>query len=336
MNRSLLTVLACPDCRGGLSCSAAEGGGNGDVVTGTLTCDGCGSCFPIAEGIPRFVPAENYATSFGYQWKLFRMEQLDSVNRTRLSERRFYSETGWTSGWMQGRWLLEAGCGAGRFLEIAARTGAQVVGVDISQAVDAARATLGLANVHLVQASIYQPPFRPGAFDGCYCIGVIQHTPDPLRALESLPPLVRPGGRLALTIYERRRWTMLYSKYWLRPLTRRMNKRLVMGLIHGSMPVLFPLTEVLFRLPYVGRIFQFMIPVANYVHNRELTLRQRYRWALLDTFDMLTPTYDQPLTQAEAEAALQAAGVDSLQRLPNPGLNLVGVRAAATAAGTER
>ena len=53
------------------------------------------------------------------------------------------------------------------------------------------------------------------------------------------------------------------------------------------MPVLFPITELLFRVPRLGRWFQFAIPVANYVHERQLSMAQRYRWAILDTFDML-------------------------------------------------
>ena len=55
---------------------------------------------------------------------------------------------------MQGTWILDAGSG-GRFLDVASKIGCNVVGVDLSNAVDAARQTLaGRKNVHLVQASI--------------------------------------------------------------------------------------------------------------------------------------------------------------------------------------
>ena len=47
-----------------------------------------------------------------------------------------------------------------------------------------------------------------------------------------------------------------------------------------------------------------MIPIANYVDNPQLNLRERYQWALMDTFDMLAPYYDQPMIQSEAETAL--------------------------------
>ena len=94
------------------------------------------------------------------------------------------------------------------------------------------------------------------------------------------------------------------------------------------MPIAFPITELLFRLPGLGRLFKFMIPIANYVDNPRLTLRERYRWALMDTFDMLAPYYDQPMIQSEAETALTDGGIVA-RRLSNPGLNLVGEKGTA-------
>lgn len=327
MRLELLEVLACPKCGGSLSCMPAETTADGEIESGTLECVACGLKFPIESGVPRFVERDNYASSFGYQWNLFKSEQLDSVNGTRLSETRLFSETAWTREWMNGKWILDAGCGAGRFLDVASNTGAQVVGIDISNAVDAARESLkGRPNVHFVQASIYELPFPTGAFDGCYCIGVIQHTPDPQKALRALPRSLRAGGRIAVTIYERKPWTLLNMKYLVRPITKRLNKQTLLGTIKRAMPVLFPLTSVMFRLPLVGPLFNFAIPVANYTNERALTRQQRYDWAVLDTFDMLSPEYDQPQTYEEVERALSAAGITDLRRLPNAGLNVVGVR----------
>ena len=322
----LLDVLACPQCGGALTCTATETVG-AEVVAGRLDCVTRQHQFPIEDEIPRFVPRENYAQSFGYQWNKFKLEQIDSVNGTRLSANRFYAETGWTKEWLAGKWILDAGCGAGRFLDVASDSEAEVVGLDLSSAIDAARANLsGRANVHFVQASIYEPPFRSGVFDGCYCIGVVQHTPDPQRTMQSLPRVLRPGGQIAITAYERKSFTKLYAKYLVRPFTKRINKQRLLAAIKGSMPVLFPLTDLLFRIPLAGRLFMFAIPVANYVHERTLTRSQRYDWAILDTFDMLSPEYDQPRTQQEVETALASAGVPETVRLPGPGLTIVGTK----------
>ena len=204
MWEKLVTVLACPDCHGDLHCRINEIGVDGDIFSGSLRCDSCENEFPIVRGIPRFVPENNYAHSFGFQWNRFRAEQIDAENQTRFSENRFRSETDWMPESLSGQWVLDVGCGAGRFLEVASRSSTEVVGLDLSNAVNAARITVaGRRNVHLVQASLYSPPFRLGAFDACYCIGVLQHTQDPLQAVASLPPILHPSGRLALTIYER-------------------------------------------------------------------------------------------------------------------------------------
>jgi len=327
MRRRLLDVLACPQCARELSVVLSDSGETADIQTGALACAACGRTFPVVNGIPRFVPADNYAASFGYQWNRFKTEQIDSRNGTKLSEARLFAETGWARDWIAGKWILDVGCGAGRFLDVISREPCEAVGVDLSNAVDAARATLGpRPNVDLVQASIYELPFKPGAFDGCYCIGVIQHTPSPVRSLEALPRVVRSGGRLAVTIYERKPWTTLNAKYLVRPLTRRVNKRLLLFAIRALMPLLFPLTEITFRLPGVGRVFMFAIPVANYVGERQLTWRERYRWAIMDTFDMLSPEYDQPQTESAASAALARGGTAGITRVGTSGLTLVGTK----------
>ncbi|MDT4969324.1 MAG: hypothetical protein QOJ64_4061 [Acidobacteriota bacterium] len=325
MQTRLLEKLACPKCHGELSCSITTTADDGEVEAGSLSCGQCQQTYPITKGIPRFVPEENYATSFGYQWNRFRLEQIDSNNGTRLSTDRLHGETGWTSEWMKDKWILDAGCGAGRFLDVAVRSGGEVVGLDISSAIDAAKANLGdRKNVHFVQASIFEPPFRTGAFDGCYCIGVIQHTPDPQKAMRALPRTLRSDGQIAITAYERKPWTPLYSKYLVRPITRRLKKTTLLAIIKGVMPVLFPITNVLFKLPVLGGVFRFTIPIANYANERSLSRQQRYDWAILDTFDMLSPQYDQPQTQLEVVHALSSEGIVDLKRIPNAGLNVVG------------
>jgi ubiquinone/menaquinone biosynthesis C-methylase UbiE/uncharacterized protein YbaR (Trm112 family) len=324
MHDILLKILVCPSCHLSLGVERRFSSDEGELLEGSLKCETCGKTYPVTNGIPRFVEPDNYADSFGYQWNLFRKEQVDSHNDTTLSADRFWAETGWKDRDLSGKWMLDAGCGAGRFLDISSTSGADVVGIDISSAIDAAKANLeGRENVHFVQASIYELPFRPETFDLTYCIGVIQHTPDPRQSLRSIAAVLKQGGDLAVTIYPRKPWTKLFSKYWLRPVTKRMSKEKLLKAIKALMPVVFPLTDILFRMPFLGRVFMFAIPVANYVNEKQLSREQRYSWAILDTFDMLSPAYDQPMTEAEAQAPLIESGI-AAKRLDNPGLNLVG------------
>lgn len=330
MKLKLLDILVCPKCQNDLTLESSEKDSVGDIESGVLKCQSCDEEYKIINGIPRFVPLENYADSFGLQWNLFKSEQVDSQNDFNLSEIRFFTETGWTREWMAGKLILDAGCGAGRFLDVVSKTDAEVVGVDLSNAVDAAKTNNeGRENVHIVQASIYELPFRKETFDGTYCIGVVQHTPDPKKTVKSVAEMVKKGGRVGFFIYERKTWTKFYSKYLVRPFTKRMKNESLLKLIKGTMPILFLLSEVTFRIPVLGKFFSFVIPVSNYVGvnthtNHGLDMKQRYRWALMDTFDMLAPEYDEPQTFEEVKEVLESEGIINIKRTTPAGLCLDG------------
>ena len=102
----------------------------------SLICTGCGSVYPIVNGIPRFVTGGNYADSFGMQWNLHRRTQLDSFTGVPTSRNRLFMATAWPER-LTGEVILEAGSGAGRFTEVLITTGAQVYSFDYSAAVEA-------------------------------------------------------------------------------------------------------------------------------------------------------------------------------------------------------
>ncbi len=319
MKRKLLDLLADPETGAGLRLTATAKR-DGEVWEGRLTSEATGRDFPIEADIPRFVPRSNYAGSFGLQWNRFAQVQLDSATGAGYSETRFTTETRWAPAELRGKWVLDGGCGCGRFSEVAARAGAEVVALDYSSAVEAAARNLaGFPNVHVVQGDLLRPPFRPGSLPRVFSIGVLQHTPDPAATLRSVLGLVEPGGSFAFSIYARRWYTRLNAKYVVRPLTRRLPPHVLLRLIERSMPVLFPVTTALFCVPGLGKVARFTIPVANYAHKDGFTRAQRYAEAVLDTFDMLAPTFDNPMTAGEVEEVFRAAGVADyhfLRRVP--------------------
>lgn len=325
--------MVCPRCIADLELNAVEENGT-DVINGSLACGACDGEYKIVNSIPRFVPPESYAKSFGIQWNAFKTEQLDSKNGFTISNDRFFSVTEWDKEWMEGKLILDAGCGAGRFLDISSKYAGDVVGIDLSNAVDASLANLKeRENLLLVQASIYEMPFRPGTFDGAYCIGVIQHTPEPKRTIRSVAEMVKKGGHFAMFIYNRQKWTKYYSKYLLRPLTTKLRPETLLRMIKISMPVLFPLTEILFRIPVLDRYFMFMVPVSNYVGVNvgtapKLDWKQRYQWAIMDTFDMFAPAYDEPQTFDEVKETLIESGMSNIRRTSPIGLCLDGEKTA--------
>lgn len=307
-----------------LSCTQCGGGLTGGLDADALTC-GQGHRFPVVNGIPRFVPRESYADSFGFQWNKFARLQLDSHNGTDFSEARFRDITGWSAEQLRGRSALEAGCGAGRFAEITSRRyGADLVAFDLSNAVEACRANLSPDPPLVVQASIYEAPFRARDFDFVYCIGVIQHTPDPLRSVRCLCALVKAGGHIGLWIYEND-WKSyvgtLGFKRLLRPLVSRWSRSAQMRFCRALVAAFFPLVRALRPLGWLGRALTRLTPVAAaHIASVPLTPADLREWVLLDTFDMYASAFDQPQRFEDVARVLEEEGFEDIRRHPHGGL----------------
>lgn len=309
MKRDLVEVLACPACRRPLVLrNAAEA--DGEIESGSLHCEACARDYPIVRFIPRFVPAENYADSFGFQWNRFPKTQLDSYSGVPITRDRFFGMTGWSPESMRGAWVLDVGCGSGRFAEVALSTGARVVALDYSSAIDAARDNLRAnPNAYFVQASVYELPFRPAAFDAVYCLGVLQHTPDVKRAFVSLFAPLRDGGRIAVDMYPKFLTNIFWPKYWFRPFTRHMDRERLFAFVERLVDRLLPLSSAVARIPLIGRKLRYLVPIVNYDGVYPLDARQRREWAVLDTFDMYSPAHDHPQSAATLRAWLAEAHV---------------------------
>lgn len=315
MKSTLLELLRCPNTGQRLRLedphpAAAE------IETGRLVSDDGTHGYPVVNGIPRFVPQSNYADNFGMQWNHFRHTQLDSHSGHPISSERFWKATGWSPAELRDQWVLDAGCGAGRFAEVALTAGAQVVALDYSSAVDACRANLNQhPKLHVVQGNIFALPFATASFPFVYSLGVLQHTPDVARAFAALPPMVRPGGRLCVDYYERSWRSLFYIKYWLRPVTRRMPKPLLFSVLRRAVPVMLPVSRMLASVPVAGKALRRMVPVANYYGALPLSDRQQQEWSLLDTFDWLSPRYDDPQSAVTAERWMTEAGMTRVEVL---------------------
>lgn len=286
----------------------------GRIESGTVACCGCTAAYPIRGHIARFVPEANYADTFGFQWNRFRKTQLDSYTGVAITRDRFFLSTGWSSDELRGKRILDVGCGAGRFAEVALELGAELVALDYSSAVEACwENNRRFDTLSVIRGDIYHLPFAPGSFDYVYCLGVLQHTPDVRSAFQALPRQLRPGGRLAVDVYPKLRRNVLSSKYWVRPITRRMNQQRLFRLVERVVPVLLPASVALGRAPLVGPQLRHLLPISNYDGILPLSREQLREWAVLDTYDMLSPTYDQPQTAATLRRWLMDAGMQDVE-----------------------
>jgi SAM-dependent methyltransferase len=317
MKADLVELLRCPVTGSSLQLVVFEER-EGEVFSGELVSADKSRRYQIRDSIPRFVPERNYAENFGIQWNRFRETQLDSVSGLPISRDRFYAFSRWSPDQLAGKLVLDVGCGAGRFAEIALQAGARVVALDYSSAVDACWSNLsGHKRLSVVQGDIFALPFLLGQFDFVYCFGVLQHTPDPERAFRCLPLQLRPGGMLAVDIYPWLVRNLGWSKYWLRPVTKRLSPQVLFNVVkHATRPMLRA-SRILGRTPAVGRYLRYLVPVVSYEGVYPLSSSQLYEWAVLDTFDMLAPAHDHPqqrsaLVRWFAEAGLENCTVERL------------------------
>lgn len=303
MKTGALDVLVCPDCKTDLELDAAVVEGR-EILDGTLACSSCHTHYPIRGGIPRFVPSRTYASSFGRQWNWFRTVQLDSATGTARSEDALRGATGWSDDLYPGRRLLDAGVGAGRFAERAASKGAEVFGVDLTSAVDAAYRNIGeREGVNLIQADIFALPFRPETFDLAYSIGVLHHTPDPPAAFSRVADVVKPDGRFAVYLYSR------YGiAHRMSDVIRRATTRLPLGVMWAASAAAVPL-YYLYRVPVIGTIANLALPIS---------MERHWRWRWLDTFDWYTPKYQFKYLYPEIFRWYQDAGFHELEIFGDP------------------
>jgi SAM-dependent methyltransferase len=317
MKMKLLEFLVCASCAGslGLRQVDAQPTLDGEIEQGELECAQCDATYPVVRFMPRFVPAENYAASFGFQWNKFPTLQVDTVMQNDLSRKRFYATTGWASR-LPGDLILEAGCGSGRFTQLALETGAEVISFDLSSAVEAAYANNRTApNLHMFQASIMDVPLRKGLFDKIFCMGVIQHCPDPKQAFRSLVPFLRPGGEIVVDVYEQRLFPPKL-KYLVRPVTRRMSPEALYGVLNTAIPAAFDVKKAIHSVPGVGPKLARLIPIGPLSHTNiglHYTEDELKQVKVLSAFDMLSPKYDSPQRIQDVRRWFEEAGLTEIE-----------------------
>ena len=311
MKASALEVLRCPNCRGALETTAEQQDG-AEIVRGQLVCTKCRAAFPILRGVPRFVSSDSYADAFSFEWNEHRTTQLDSATGKTDSLDRFTKSLGFPLADLNGKLVLDVGCGTGRFAEIALEHGATVVGVDLSLAVDSAYTNIGThPRMHIVQADVFKLPLADAAFDVIYSLGVLHHTPNCRKAFEQLPPYLKPSGKVVITVYtDRNKYYCMSTNFW-RRWTPRLPKRLLYALCHVAIPLYY-----LYRIPGLRVVGMGILPI---------NMDPRARWRVLDTFDCYSPAYQSYHNFPEVFEWFETAGLRDIRAI-EPEVTVVGTR----------
>jgi ubiquinone/menaquinone biosynthesis C-methylase UbiE len=100
--------------------------------------------------------------------------------------------------------VLEAGCGVGAQTITLAKNspGALITSIDISEtSVNEARIKVeaaGLTNVHFERADIFNLTYETESFDYIFICFVLEHLPQPVKALQMLKKYLKPGGTITV------------------------------------------------------------------------------------------------------------------------------------------
>ncbi|HRI00238.1 MAG TPA: class I SAM-dependent methyltransferase [Saprospiraceae bacterium] len=273
----------CPECKSDLNSNEFE-----------FKCKNCEKQFPIINKIPRFVDQDNYTSNFGFQWNLFSKTQLDSYCSIELSKNRVEEVLGNSLEVLSCKTVLEAGSGAGRFTEIFLNSNCELYSFDYSNAVEA-NSMNNADQFTLFQGNIYKMPLSESQFDFVFCLGVIQHTPDPIQSLDELHKQVKIGGQLCIDVYEKRAYSFLTWKYLLRPLFKILPKKWTYQLSKFMVYCFLPFSTLMGFV--FGKIGHKLFPIANFFIVPFKSYHDRLIWSILDTFDWYGPEYDLPQTQ---------------------------------------
>lgn len=120
------------------------------------------------------------------------------------------------AGPLDGRRIVDIGCGGGILSEAMARKGAQVLGADLAER------SLKVAQLHAMEAGIDNVRYRevaaetladeqPGQFDIVTCMEMVEHVPDPAAIVAACAKLVKPGGWVFLSTLNRNPKSFLFA-----------------------------------------------------------------------------------------------------------------------------
>ncbi len=294
----LLEILVCPLCKSKFSVKSSVTSG-AHIVEGLLLCR-CGMKFPIINSIPRILPGfiERPSVSktdvfekkqaltkksFGYQWMIFKKMspafENNFMNYIYPIKKSFFI----------GKLGLDAGCGFGRHIYYAAQFGAEMVGIDLSEAIDSTyHNTKHLANVHLVQCDIYNLPFRKEVFDFIYSIGVLHHLPDPEAGFKSLLPYLKKKSPVFIWVYSNKRKLTNFLIESLRKMTLRLPLKVILCISFFMAFIEWAILILPYKMMQKLKIPQSVLNKAVFARIR-LYAQYPFQVSCADWFDRLSP-----------------------------------------------
>jgi len=346
MKERVLDLIHCPKC--GSHFNVKERVEKKDeIYSAILFCSLCLAEYRVVNYIPRLIDGYNYSDSWGKLWRETGQVVLDSytgipfyhdVIHGKYSQdgqgRDGYSPFGfeWPKD-LRGQLILEVGPGTGCCTEHLIKTGAHLVSIDMSNAIDTfSEDILTMPNIDVVQGDINKPIFENGIFDKIWLFQVLQHTPSPVDTLKTMYRLLKKNGEIAFTSY-----AAVY-KPWFLPIIQRIHPQTSWKLINWFVPVFIPLKYGLqkvfykFKMPFMAKVIRKITePIdprniffnaregyaGDYPHGKlwESTHDKKLlmKYVIINTFDCITPQYVNGANHQQIELWASEAAFSSIR-----------------------
>jgi len=104
--------------------------------------------------------------------------------------------------------LLDVGAAQGNFLQLAAKRGWKIQGVEISEYAVAVARQRGMP---VIGGTVHHSDLQPGSFDVVTLWDVLEHLPDPIRDILMIHALLKPGGIIAINTPDSGSW---WARFW--------------------------------------------------------------------------------------------------------------------------
>lgn len=135
---------------------------------------------------------------------------LHEINPLRLNWIDEYSEG------IEGKKIIDVGCGGGILAESMARRGASVLGIDMGEA------PLNVARLHAEKHDVKNIEYKQvpveqlaeeqaGQYDIVTCMEMLEHVPNPASIIQACQKLVKPGGHVFFSTINRNPKSYLFA-----------------------------------------------------------------------------------------------------------------------------
>ncbi len=273
-----------------------------------------GACKPI-DVFTNLESSENMDAAvvkgFGEEWKKFAIHKDESVTELQKD----YFDIVDESIVNKDTYMIDIGCGSGRWTEYFTDKAGFIEAIDPSDAVLVADKMLGNKNnVRVTKASVDTIPWDDETFDFAMCIGVLHHIPNTRQALINCVKKIKPGGYFYVYLYYRfdNRGFLFKAIYYMSNFFRMVISRMPSVLKKISCDLLailiyWPLSRFsgLLRKMKLVKLAR-KLPLESYYNKPFYNLRN-------DSLDRFGTRLEQRFLRSEIQEMMEEAGLENIR-----------------------